>query len=901
MATQYTINGKKVSTAEIFRGAGNPIAGSFHMFLKTLRLPMATLSDIPAVRDLNDFEVGEMGLSQTARDGMALEVAELERLGFSACLRQFIHEEQNRTTHEMIHMAHESGNVFASIHDVAIHVMVPAKRRHFVSLYTHFTDGQTLVTTSAKPDWDDPETLDVAYHPKHTPQQLWQEHQSRLLTQQHRNVMTAHDATQVRYLLKIIHGEVAHFLVERGLFVPEEQAPPAYGEEAANPFLQQADPDVRAVARQIVKDTNKPQNTQAMLLILFISIGVFIGLGASAWSMRFVLLLIPVLLVHELGHWVAMKIFRYRNMKMFFIPLLGAAVTGQSHNVAGWKKVLVYLAGPLPGLVLGTVLGIAGIMQENQILSELGSLMLFINALNLLPILPLDGGWVMHLILFSRHPILQVIFRGLTAFGLIAMFLLFQDRFLLFLGIFLLIGTPVVWKTAQATEDLKKLPLDLEPDEKQVIPQQTLTAIVNRLKQVFPKPMLTKTMATHCMSVYESMASRKPGVLSSIGFGLLQMGSIGATVIVGLILFMGNMGFLNRDFINTAIQMPQIIYVTGTMQTDDKASPQALAAERVTLIGMASSEEEALKAYALVQARMPENGTLTRFGQIVMLELPASATDAREDWFERFEQQQLNPQVQHDQNNVMFNLAFIAPTFEKAQSIQQLGRQSSLGSEPLIMPWHPTLQPTEAHQKARRTLELIYDRQSALDVDDLVEAMEGTEVAPKAKNDDPLEKEIEQLQTQMLQSIRKGDTQKMEQLGKEVQVLEKKQEQQRIAAIATEHAAEIDPAVIELYNRRPEYAFNEDTQAMEDYRKAWKQYQSQLDQLLGVIEKEDIASRRFGMKNLEFNATSLLLHAGYIHFDHPATGLPNFVRWLEAEKCQQIRYGLSPVLDSVFD
>ena len=56
-----------------------------------------------------------------------------------------------------------------------------------------------------------------------------------------------------------------------------------------------------------------------------------------------------------------MRIFHYRNLRMFFIPLFGAAVTGRNWNVPGWKKALVSLAGPLPGIALGIFLGVAGI------------------------------------------------------------------------------------------------------------------------------------------------------------------------------------------------------------------------------------------------------------------------------------------------------------------------------------------------------------------------------------------------------------------------------------------------------------------------------------------------------------------------------------------------------------
>ncbi|MDX1653260.1 MAG: hypothetical protein R3277_12250, partial [Brumimicrobium sp.] len=40
-------------------------------------------------------------------------------------------------------------------------------------------------------------------------------------------------------------------------------------------------------------------------------------------------ILLGVLLFHELGHFTAMKLFGYENLKMLFIPFLGAMVSGK--------------------------------------------------------------------------------------------------------------------------------------------------------------------------------------------------------------------------------------------------------------------------------------------------------------------------------------------------------------------------------------------------------------------------------------------------------------------------------------------------------------------------------------------------------------------------------------------
>ena len=88
-------------------------------------------------------------------------------------------------------------------------------------------------------------------------------------------------------------------------------------------------------------------------------------------------------------------------------PLFGAAVSGKHYNVQGWKKTLVALMGPLPGIVLGAGLGIAGLMLRKPILGDIAMPMLVLNGFNLLPLMPFDGGWVL-----ARDPLLPA-----SAFG----------------------------------------------------------------------------------------------------------------------------------------------------------------------------------------------------------------------------------------------------------------------------------------------------------------------------------------------------------------------------------------------------------------------------------------------------------------------------------------------------
>lgn len=57
------------------------------------------------------------------------------------------------------------------------------------------------------------------------------------------------------------------------------------------------------------------------------------------------LVLILVLTIHEFGHFIMMKIYKYKNVQIFFIPFIGAAVNGNELIQSGTQKSLVLLMG----------------------------------------------------------------------------------------------------------------------------------------------------------------------------------------------------------------------------------------------------------------------------------------------------------------------------------------------------------------------------------------------------------------------------------------------------------------------------------------------------------------------------------------------------------------------------
>lgn len=158
---------------------------------------------------------------------------------------------------------------------------------------------------------------------------------------------------------------------------------------------------------------------------LFVLVAIALPQLTGTFSTRDLVTIVAVLLLHEVGHFGAMKWFGYRDTKMFFLPMFGAAVTGRKDDASLTEKIWVLLAGPLPGLVLG--LGLLGVGHGRSLpdwVDHAAWMLIVLNVVNLLPIYPLDGGKIANHLLFSRYPWTDIIFKAMTVslFGILGFF-----------------------------------------------------------------------------------------------------------------------------------------------------------------------------------------------------------------------------------------------------------------------------------------------------------------------------------------------------------------------------------------------------------------------------------------------------------------------------------------------
>jgi Zn-dependent protease len=109
-----------------------------------------------------------------------------------------------------------------------------------------------------------------------------------------------------------------------------------------------------------------------------------------------------LVLLHELGHYVAMGKKGIRPSGIFMIPFLGAAVIGSLEGTSILSEYIIAIAGPLVGLSSSVLLVAIGVMFNNVLLLALAGINAYITLLNLIPAQPLDGGRAVAAIILGR-------------------------------------------------------------------------------------------------------------------------------------------------------------------------------------------------------------------------------------------------------------------------------------------------------------------------------------------------------------------------------------------------------------------------------------------------------------------------------------------------------------------
>ena len=158
----------------------------------------------------------------------------------------------------------------------------------------------------------------------------------------------------------------------------------------------------------------------------------FFGLYWALYGWKFALGFTVSILIHEMGHYVAV---RARGMKAdlpMFLPGLGAYVRWYSQGVTLPQLATIALAGPLFGLFAAIAcLGLFAWTQQ-PVFMALAYAGAWVNLLNLIPVLGLDGAQATYA--------LNKLGRGLMLAACVVLFVLMHE------GVFLFIAAGMTWR-----------------------------------------------------------------------------------------------------------------------------------------------------------------------------------------------------------------------------------------------------------------------------------------------------------------------------------------------------------------------------------------------------------------------------------------------------------------------
>lgn len=686
----YRVDSSRASYTELARDAGwlAPLA----WLTKLLRIKLPGTVNDPNVVTLAPFVVPPEAVAQTVpaavQEKLAPVLRELADLGFGPAVYFSIDDRFHHSRTCQAALLHRDGRTVARLTHRA-EGLQSVRTHFFTEFLSGLAGGGFLCSSSARAQLHVPAACRLNWQPKATTSQLWVAHRQLLEAGRRGGLpVVLHGPADMLAFLEQHHEAVRDFHLARGVFASMQGEDLAQAEALDRSVAQAQAGQVRypEIMAQLERLQKKQTSWTSVVLVLIVSIGLFVGITAGAWreSWELLFIIVGILLVHEAGHYVAMKLFRYRNVRMFFIPLLGAAVSGEHYTAPGWKKIIVALLGPLPGIFLGGVVGITGLIKGNPLLTKVGLMAVVLNGFQLLPVLPLDGGRVLHALLFSRHYSLETLFQVLAAGGLAGLGLLAGDKVLLYLGLFMLISVPTAFKVAKIATELRQQglgpvrppvpavaaaaarppwpPVDLaatQPPlapptsppvwrpaadivEEQSIPLPVAEAIIERAQARFPRLKSPKQLAALTLRVYETLATRPPGILASLAFVFLH--GMSFVVALGLLVALAipqMKGF--GDLMAIAQVNPRHAVDPAAIRAWDADSGTRPAATdgtepaRETLIATFADAEDAGRTYDAVLEAAPPDAAAACFGQSVFLSLPASDEAARTHWLAEFE------------------------------------------------------------------------------------------------------------------------------------------------------------------------------------------------------------------------------------------------------------------------
>ncbi|MFO1458781.1 MAG: site-2 protease family protein [Verrucomicrobiota bacterium] len=823
-------------------------------FLKLFRIRMP-IPPMPYPESVHQNSLPPESIPEAARKRLDPLVSELEGEGFHSTRFYRYATSRAQTEIYLAALLHPRGESIARVMYVVSHQTQPPTEKTRVFLLSELADGTWFVTSPLRPEFNPNPGVEVQRVIDAPPARLARAHAEALLNRASAHpVVTVTGVENAEFVSDRYERHCFDANIHRRLYVPLNESEESE-EQAAVVATEKAGTEVGSENAAIQVELERLQNPKSslknVLWILGGSLLAFVILGGAQWDLEFLAIILPILLVHEAGHWVAMRIFGYRNLRMFFIPLFGAAVSGQNFNVAGWKKALVSLAGPVPGILIGTAMAIVALRVDQPWMEKAAMLAVVVNSINLLPFVPLDGGWFLNATVFCRRAWLETGFKVLAIAALIVAGATTGDRLWTGLAILMAMSISRTWRLGKLAEQLRTSGISSQSVDQQTIPPETAAQLITAVKGSTTKARTVKLLAGEVLDLFERLNARPPGVLTTLSLIAVYIVTLGIAFLglgVAGLARNGALGLL--DLQDSDLPEATQALDCGQIRSHTGTGAWPAGTNQVHLVGLHPDSASAAAAWASLTNFQPAQAT--QVGPLVVAMFPRDAKDAIAT-----AQSSLSPLGTNflkldldDGASLRISLKFQPPAGPAGTKLfHQLETYFSLpGFAFLISPWTPGLSLTPDQQQARETWRILSSLEHKVEQDPAVKAQ----------------------RRKMLRAFQRGNTNAMNEAVRESEALRKRLLSEREAALSASTEGLLDPEIVLLKHDLREPARSTNIPPTRYLR-------------LGVFPEEINPSSNslrelsaYGNVRMKDGAASI----SFLSFEEPARGLPALVNWL---------------------
>jgi Zn-dependent protease len=121
---------------------------------------------------------------------------------------------------------------------------------------------------------------------------------------------------------------------------------------------------------------------------MLLSLGVYALVFGWWYALGFIVLM----LIHEMGHYVAARRLGMDVGLPTFIPFVGAWIQLKDQPLTVEQEAQIAFAGPFAGTLAAAAMLALALWQQSAILMALAYAGFFLNLFNLIPVTPFDGG-----------------------------------------------------------------------------------------------------------------------------------------------------------------------------------------------------------------------------------------------------------------------------------------------------------------------------------------------------------------------------------------------------------------------------------------------------------------------------------------------------------------------------